>query len=123
MHTSVIVIHETNNRYDYESVRAWFASSGLEACEAADLFDAIDKMSDFTNVGCPDVFLVKVLPGSQQDKMAHEFETSLGCAEVPVAVISDARTKGEKRAFNFGSVGRLKANLDGPRGRTRATFA
>ena len=78
MHTSVIVIHDTNNRYNYDSVRAWFAESGLEAYEAVDLFDAIDKISDFTTTVCPDVYLVKVLPGSQQDRMIPEFELGFG---------------------------------------------
>jgi hypothetical protein len=114
MNTSVIIIHDTNNRYDFDSVRDWFASSDLEACEAADLFDAIDQMSDFTEIGCPDVFLVKVRPGSQQDKLIREFDASCDSLEVPIAVLSDTRNENEKRNFNFGSVRGLKANLDNP---------
>jgi hypothetical protein len=95
-------------------VRAWFDNSDLEACEAADLFDAIDKMSDFTNIGCPDVYLVKMRPGSQQDRMIHEFDVGVDCIEVRIAVLSDSRNKDEKRAFNFGSVRGLKADLDRP---------
>lgn len=121
MHPSVIVIHDTNDRYDYESVRQWFASSSLQTYEAADLFDAIDKMSDFTATGCPDILLVRVRPGSQQDRMIGEFDSSVTWNEVPIAVVSDTGSKDEKKRFNFGSVGRLKANLDGPRRRTRAT--
>ena len=114
MNTSVIVIHDTNSRYDYDSVRAWFASSELEAREAADLFDAIDKMSDFTDIGCPDVFLVKVRPGSQQDRLVREIDASFDSIEVPIAVLSDTSDKGERRTFNFGSLRGLKANLDKP---------
>jgi hypothetical protein len=115
MNTSVIVIHETNHRYDYESVKDWFDNSDFEACEAADLFEAIDKMSDFTNRGCPDVYLVRVRPGSQQDKMIREFEpANFGYTEVPIAVLSDTRNADEKKTFNFGSVRGLKANLDSP---------
>lgn len=114
MNTSVIVIHETNNRYNYESVREWFAASDLEACEAADLFDAIDKMSDFTEVALPDVFLVKVQPGSGQDILLREVDANFDHTEVPIAVLSDKKGIGEQRHFNFGSLRGLKANLDKP---------
>lgn len=114
MKTSVIVIHDTNNRYDYESVVEWFAGSKLEAYEAADLFDAIDQMSDFTEVGCPDVFLVKLRPGSQQDMLLHEVGASFDSMEVPIAVLSDGKYADERRHFNFGSVRGLKADLDKP---------
>lgn len=114
MNTSVIVVHDTNSRYDYESVREWFETSDLEACEAADLFDAIDRMSDFTEVVLPDVFLVKVRPGSQQDKLLREVGANFDCLEVPIAVLSDIRGDSERRNFNFGSVRGLKANLDNP---------
>ncbi|MCC6327546.1 MAG: hypothetical protein IT174_03445 [Acidobacteria bacterium] len=123
MHPSVIVIHDTNDRYDYESVLQWFAGSSLQTYEAADLFDAIDKMSDFTATGCPDVLLVRIRPGSQQDRMICEFETGVAGNEVPIAVVSDGHGKNEKKRFNFGSIGRLKANLDRPARRSRATFS
>lgn len=112
--SSVIVIHDTNNRYDYDSVKKWFAASDFRTCEAADLFDAIDKMSDFTGFVCPDVFLVKVRPGSQQDKMVKEFGSGAERDEVPIAVLSDNKSNDERKSFNFGSVRRLKANLDCP---------
>lgn len=114
MNPSVIIIHDTNHRYDYESVKNFFASSDLEAFEAADLFEAIDKLSDFTDFCCPDVFLVKVHPGSKQDMMVHEFDELMIYVDVPIAVLSDAAGKGERRAFNFGSVRGLKADLDHP---------
>lgn len=114
MNTSVIVIHETNNRYDYESVRDWFASSDFEACEAADLFEAIDKMSDFTEIVSPDVYLVKMRPGCQQDRLLLDVDANFDRLEVPIAVLSDATGKGERRNFNFGSVRGLKADLDKP---------
>ncbi len=114
MNTSVIIIHETNCRYDYESIWNWFASSELEAREAADLFDAIDKMSDFTDIGCPDVFLVKLRPGSQQEVLIREFDKISDGFEVPIAVVTDMKSADEKRPFNFGSVGGLKADLDLP---------
>jgi hypothetical protein len=115
MNTSVIVIHETNDRYDYESVRDWFASSDFEVCEAADLFDAIDKMCDFTGTGGADVFLVKLRPGSQQDRLIREFDAGVDYIEIPIAILSDQTNKDEKRPFNFGSVRGLKAHLDNPK--------
>lgn len=114
MNTSVIVILDSNNRYDFDSVKDWFDNSDLDAREAVDLFDAIDKMSDFTDVGCPDVFLVKVRPGSQQEKLVREFDRNFESFDVPIAVLSDVRFRDEKRSFNFGSVRRLKADLDAP---------
>lgn len=86
-----------------------------------DLFDAIDKMSDFTATDYPDILLVRARPGSQQDRMIGEFDSSVTWDEVPIAAVSDAGRADEKKRFNFGSLGRLKANLDGPRRRTQAT--
>jgi hypothetical protein len=110
--STVIVIRETNRKYDYDSVKSWFASSAYNACEANDLFEALDCVSDFTNFDSPDIVLVRMEPGPQLDLITQALDGDRDFFEVPVAVLSDAKNADEKRPYNFGSLRRLKGDLD-----------
>ena len=110
--STVIVVHDTNLHYDYDSVRNWFASSDFNACEAIDLFDAVDAISDFTNPIGLDVVLVRMKPGSQLDRIPEVLDANGDLFEIPVAILSDTKHADEKRPYNFGSLGRLKVKLD-----------
>lgn len=110
--STVIVIRETNQRYDYDSVKSWFDRSAFRAYEANDLFEALDTVSDFTSSISPDIVLVRMEPGPQLDTIIHALDADGDFFEVPVVILSDAKNADERRAFNFGSVGRLKGRLD-----------
>jgi hypothetical protein len=112
--SSVLVIHETNNRYDYESVRSCLKANDFVTDESSDLFDAIDKFSDFTAKG-PEgvVYLVKVRPGSQHDRLITQLDRNAATLDIPIAVISDlSRGEETNTQFTFGSVRRLKKAID-----------
>ena len=112
--SSVLVIHETNNRYDYESVRSCLRANDFVTYESADVFDAIDRLSDFTAMGSEGtVYLVRVRPGSQHDRLIAQLRENAATLDIPIAVISDLR-KGEESntRFTFGSVSRLKKAID-----------
>lgn len=112
--SSVLVVHETNNRYDYESVRSCLNANHFVTDDSSDLFDAIDKFSDFTVKG-PEgvVYLVKVRPGSQHDRLIAQLDQNASTLDIPIAVISDLRRGEETNTrFTFGSVRGLKREID-----------
>ena len=110
--STVVIIHENNQKYDYASVRNWFARSAYNACEANDIFDAIDTASDFTSPAGPDIVLVCMRPGPQLDRISQALNDDGDFFEVPVAILSDAKNADEKKPFSFGSLKHLKGNLD-----------
>lgn len=112
--SSVLVVHDTNNRYDYESVRSCLKANDFVTDESVDFFEAIDKLSDFTSTGSEGtVYLVKVRPGSQHDRLIAQLRENSAILDIPIAVISD-RLRGEEanQQFTFGSVGKLKRQID-----------
>lgn len=122
--TTVLVIGDNNTKYSYDSVKNWFATSAYNACEANDLFDALDTVLDFTSSCGPDIVLVRMKAGPQLDTITQAVHSDCDFFEVPVAILSDAMNVDEKRAYNFGSLKRLKGSLDSkPARRTRSATA
>jgi len=110
--STVLVVYDTNQRYDLESVRRWFAESNLNIDEASDFFDAIERISDMTIPSSPDVILLKLHPGSKASTLIKQFNSALADFDLSLAVLSDIKDADEKRKFNFGSLTGLKCNLD-----------
>jgi hypothetical protein len=109
---TVVIIKETNRKYDYDSVKHWFDLSSYNACEADDLFEAFETASDFTGRTAPDVVLVCMKPGPQFDTISKALDADRDYFELPVAIVSDMKHADEKRAFSFGSLKVLKGRLD-----------
>ena len=110
--STVLVVYDTNQRYDFDSVRKWFEASALNIGEASDFFDAIECVSDMTIQSSPDVILLKLHPGTKASALIKQFNSALGDFDMSLAVLSDAKDADEKRKFNFGSVTGLKGDLD-----------
>ncbi len=110
--STVLVIKDSNLQYNYESVKSWFDSSDFSSYEAADLFDAIGAISDFTNAIGPDIVLVRMKSGPQFDGIAEVLDANSELFEIPIAILSDIKNADEKRSYNFGSLNRLKVKLD-----------
>ena len=110
--STVVIVHENNEKYDYDSVKNWFELSAYNACEANDLFDAIDTASDFTSASGPDVLLVCMRPGPQLDMISRSLDADGNFFEVPVAILSDGKNVDERKPYSFGSLKNLKGSLD-----------
>lgn len=110
--STVIVIQSSNERYDYDSVKTWFECSAFNACEANDLFDAIEAVSDFTGESAPEIVLVRAQSGAQLAGITRSLDADGSFFEIPVAILSDVKDAGEKKSFNFGSLQKLKGRLD-----------
>lgn len=55
----VILLTQNLSIADLSSVREWFEGSDYDLCEAADVFQAIERLSDFTEPCRPDVVLLE----------------------------------------------------------------
>jgi hypothetical protein len=110
----VLLIYDTNERYDYETVQQWFQDSRFNWCEASNVFEAIEELSDFTMQHHPDVILLKVSSKSKEDRMIRRVACDSGFSdfEVPIAVLSDTPGSDEKCPYAFGNLKQLKAQLD-----------
>jgi hypothetical protein len=56
----VVLILEKQCPVDAQAVRDWCESSGFQACETDNIFEALEEMSDFTTRDRPDVILLDV---------------------------------------------------------------
>lgn len=59
IHPGIILLTQNLTAADLTSVRAWFEDSQFDLCEAADVFQAIEQLSDFTEPSRPDVVLLE----------------------------------------------------------------
>ena len=87
-HPGVILLTQNLSSADLGSVRAWFEESDFNLCEAKDVFQAIEQLSDFTQASRPDVVLLEA-----------------NCPDIDFAVIrelaADASAGGEASVFSF----------------------
>src|SRR5437773_2579178 len=56
----VILLMDKASSGERGTVRQWFENSRFSTFEAANVFEALDEISDFTIEACPDVVLVNV---------------------------------------------------------------
>ena len=59
----VLFVNGTSNE-DYECVRQWLSASRFHIYEAADVFDALEEIYDFTGSEMPNVIVVPSLLGA-----------------------------------------------------------
>src|SRR5215210_675715 len=74
-HPPVIVLMEKKAVVDHDLLKQWLGTQGYLAWDAADIFDALEEIADFTVRNRPDVILVEV--GS----LAEDFRMIRGILE------------------------------------------
>jgi Response regulator containing CheY-like receiver, AAA-type ATPase, and DNA-binding domains len=105
-HPVILLVDETAKNCG--QIRQWLERNEYLTCEAADIFQAIEQVSDFTVRQCPDVVLLEV-DALSQDFVREMFRTSYGTNEVFVLALSNS-------SQNNGSgdhIAQLKKRLDG----------
>ena len=58
-HPGVILLTQNLSSADLASVRDWFAGSDYDLCEAENVFQAMERLSDYTESSRPDVVLLE----------------------------------------------------------------
>jgi CheY-like chemotaxis protein len=93
---------------DQAMIRQWFEDSRFSTCEASNVFEALEQLSDFTIRTRPDVVLLDV------DCCEDELPIVREVSDLPVMALSGERsgkrTKPDK--FHPGSFGQVVSRLN-----------
>lgn len=115
-HMPVIVLMDKETSGDRDTVREWFENSRFSTCEAADVFEALEELSDFTTATRPDVVLLDIESFEDDFQLIHDtIEPSHETDELPILALSVEAGSGELDASSccfHGSLGEVAAHLD-----------
>jgi hypothetical protein len=98
-HVPVIVLLDREVLGERTEIREWFEHSRFSMCEATNLFEALEQLSDFTIESRPDVVLLNV------DCSDDEMSMVENVSQVPVVAF------GTGRYFNA-NMGRMATRLN-----------
>lgn len=83
--TVIILVDETAKNGEF--VKRWLEKNEFLTCEATDVFQALEEISDFTVRQCPSVILLETNALSE-DYVREVFQTSCGVNNVSVIALS-----------------------------------
>jgi hypothetical protein len=81
----VIVLLDNQVSGERKEIREWFAHSRFATCEAMNIFEALEQLSDFTIETRPDVVLLNVDCSNEEISMVENV------SEVPVVAFGTGR--------------------------------
>jgi CheY-like chemotaxis protein len=115
-HMPVIVLMDREASGDRDTVREWFENSRFSTCEAADVFEALEEISDFTTATRPDVVLLDIESFEDEYQLIHDtIEPSRTADELPILALSsqieNVKSSASSCCFH-GSLGEVAAHLD-----------
>lgn len=113
-HPSVILLMDNGATIDHAPVRRWLKGSRFNTCEAENIFEAVEIISDFTDRQRPDVVLLEV------DSPAAEFAAfrslvqngTEDCGHAIFTLRDDGETGSSSDCFE-GSLAELATRLEG----------
>jgi CheY-like chemotaxis protein len=100
-HVPVIVLVDKDTAGERSEIRQWFEDSRFSTCEASNVFEALEHLSDFTLKRRPDVVLVDV------DCCEDELPIMQNVSDLPVMALSGksrSMSSGNYYAASFDSV-------------------
>src|SRR5215203_872500 len=113
MHQSVILLLDGSPSADNKFIKRWFRKSRFLTCECADIFHALEEISDFTTPHRPDVVLLEVdsLPDGFQI-VKRMTESVSGYNEPPIFAFSESGTVINDSNCFEGNLAQLEARLN-----------
>lgn len=97
---------------DGNSIKNWLSDQSYETLEAANIFEAIEEISDFTVRECPDVILLSVNPLSTDLKAVEEmFDDASGTDELPLYVLSKTLKITGRKSRLAENIGQLQIKI------------
>lgn len=98
---------------DSNSIKNWLNDNSYQTQEAANIFEAIEEISDFTVRECPDVILLSINPLSTDLKLVEEmFDDESGSDELPVYVLSKTLKITNKKNRSAENIGQLQIKIN-----------
>jgi CheY-like chemotaxis protein len=100
-HVPVIVLVDKDTAGKWSEIRQWFEDSRFSTCEASNVFEALEHLSDFTLKKRPDVVLIDV------DCCEDQLPIMQNVSDLPVMALSPksrSMTSGNYYAASFDSV-------------------
>ena len=112
----VIVLMDKETSDERSVVLEWFENSRFLTCEAADVFEALEEISDFTVATRPDVILLDVESCDGDFQLIHDtIEPSPETLDLPILALApdgeDLKSGIPGSCFR-GSLGQVAARLD-----------
>jgi DNA-binding response OmpR family regulator len=112
IHTPIILLLD-QKRFDNAFVKTWFEKSRFKAVEAANVFQLLEEVSDFTVRKCPDVIILEagslLHDFSLLKDMLHISQDEIG---MPVFILSNEEKVPQQEEFFKGDLTQLSAELD-----------
>jgi hypothetical protein len=101
----VIVLMDKETSGDHMMIREWFENSRFSTCEASNVFDALEQLSDFTMRNRPDVVLLDV------DCCEEQLPLVKNVADLPTVTIAGDGKKVANKYFHA-DLGKVASRLD-----------
>lgn len=104
----VIVLLDKQASGERTEIREWFEHSRFSTCEATDVFEALEQLSDFTIETRPDVVLLNV------DCCDDELSIVENVSDMPVVTITNSQRANDNLAGKYfdDNIGRMASQLD-----------
>src|SRR5438093_1518566 len=107
----VILLMDKASSGERGTIRQWFQNSRFSTFEAANVFEALEEISDFTIEACPDVVLVDV------DSYENDFpimRDMAGITDLSIMTLSSMTSSSKKSDSDcfHGSLGQVATHLD-----------
>ena len=110
-HSPVILLLGKRNK-EQDSIDEWLAASRYSACEAADVFQALEQVSDFTQRDRPDVIFLHVDSiGSNHEFLQMLVASAADEPDIPIIDFAETPKSGADETFDKAVAG-LACKLD-----------
>lgn len=113
-HQPVILLIDGSSSADNRFIKRWFQKSRFLTCEATDIFQALEEISDFTMPQRPDVILLEVASMTDDFQMVKRMtQTTSGQDELLIFAFSEGGKIVNDRDCFEGNLAQLEAKLNG----------
>ena len=112
-HQPVILLLDGRPSADNKFIKRWFERSRFLTCEATNIFDALEEISDFTNFQRPDVVLLEVASMPDDFQIIKRMtQTHSGSSELLIFAFSEGGKVVDDGDCFEGNLAQLEAQLN-----------